>query len=144
MLAERYAQALNGRGGDLELVDDRSRMELRMAALLHDVGHSFFSHCSELVYRSEPVFQELKDDPKLSDAAAHEVVSYLVVTSKPFRDFFADVCSRYRITLNLDRISGWMIGMSVEPESTHLAEMINGPFDVDKLDFTQPYTSITR
>jgi len=25
--------------------------------------------------------------------------------------------------------------MSVEPESTHLAEIINGPFDVDKLDY---------
>ncbi|MGN0988851.1 MAG: HD domain-containing protein, partial [Eubacteriales bacterium] len=47
--------------------------KIRLTAILHDVGHCFYSHLSEGVYSSMPVFREAYD----------EVVSALPVKVKP-------------------------------------------------------------
>lgn len=135
ILAERYAQAINARQDKRVSIGDITRFELRMAALLHDVGHALFSHGSELIYQNEPAFRSLKKVPDFSDSKAHETVSHLIITTKSFRTFFADMCDQYSVRLDLDRIAGWIIGRPDKPESAFLAEIINGPFDVDKLDY---------
>src|SRR5205814_450138 len=40
----------------------RLRLELRLAALLHDTGHSLFSHASEMVFQDIPLVQMASDD----------------------------------------------------------------------------------
>ncbi|MBU0765442.1 MAG: HD domain-containing protein, partial [Bacteroidetes bacterium] len=45
ILADKLANHLNDNVGNI-VVNKRQKYELRLAAILHDVGHSFFSHVS--------------------------------------------------------------------------------------------------
>jgi hypothetical protein len=62
----------------------RWRMLVRLAALVHDTGHSVFSHSSERIYGLVPPLPELIQHLTTSNAkppGAAEVVVYLVVTT---------------------------------------------------------------
>ena len=64
--------------------------KLRLAALLHDVGHCFFSHESERVYGELPEMRALKAaEPVFAHAQAHEMLGYLIINTPSFVRFFA-------------------------------------------------------
>src|SRR6266446_277356 len=54
-------------GGDLA--------HLRMAAMLHDVGHGLCSHASEQIYELLSDLQEFKNDPRYARNAPGEILS---------------------------------------------------------------------
>lgn len=59
-IVDRIVDSVN-RNNPLEpLIGSEDRVTLRLAALLHDVGHGPFSHVSEDVYKNLPEFQEIK------------------------------------------------------------------------------------
>ena len=119
-------------------------MRVRLSALLHDVGHSCFSHVSEAIYGASNEFEALirhinavfgvKPKP-------HEVLSWLVVRSARFMSFVEQL-KKERILLDwectqedMDDIAGNIIGYRKDPTKKFLADIINGPMDADKLDY---------
>ena len=116
--------------GDLGLV--------RMSALLHDVGHCFFSHTSEDIYKWDPELIKLvREDGPFAGCKAHEILSYFIVTSESFREFFENYVSReYKCEFNIKDVANLIIGSPPEdPDKAYLSEIINGYFDSDKLEY---------
>jgi len=107
--------------------------QLRAAALLHDCGHGFASHVSEGLYKWLPAVLAASTG-KLADAKPSEVLSWHVITSKPFRDFVAKVNAECNSELDLDLIADLVLGLAPQ-ERSFLAEFINGPFDADRIDY---------
>lgn len=148
--AQKMIEALN-RSSETPLIGDVPKAEIRLAALLHDVGHCLFSHASELVYdRLDPVGEISslrRGNPELSgDPAGHEILSYYIVKSKRFKQLWGDIVSEYDMArgkficplgmINFDRVANMIIGAKAsEDYPTWLSKIINGPFDVDKLDY---------
>lgn len=91
---ERFIGALNSRPARPD-VTPRETAELRVAAILHDCGHAFFSHASELVYRYLPPLVELRREPEFAAKGPGELLSYCIVVSQPFRAFFRRLCENY-------------------------------------------------
>jgi HD superfamily phosphohydrolase len=118
-------------------------IETRLAALLHDVGHGPFSHGSEEYFGKHPAFAALKtQSPDLfKDCAAGEILSYFMIDSKAFEVFWNKLCVLYPEKnlhhVDLRRIANMIIGRAPLPQDRYLAQLINGPFDVDKIDYLQ-------
>jgi len=116
-----------------------------LAALLHDVGHCFYSHLSERVYSAFEDFANLMKDIKEIFGVKpkpHEVLSMLIVNSPAFKDFFEHKVNypekNAKIEKLLEDVGKIIIGVNIV-EGNHInsyqTSIINGPFDVDKLDY---------
>ena len=115
-----------------------------MAALLHDCGHGILSHISEHFYEQHHWITDLKKDPAYTAAKAHELMSYMIVKSNAFGEFFTKIRVKYGETdrtvesidsVKLKEIADLIIGRPPSPDKAYLAGIINGPFDSDKLDY---------
>lgn len=130
-IAGDIALSLDKEGSEIE--------ELRLAALLHDVGHSFFSHLSEnlLATRFQDLFQDIKEDPLFHDKEPGEILSYLIVSSPRFQKLLRDVIDHYdRKKVSVEMVTRLVIGKPKETElSAYMGDIISGPFDADKLDY---------
>jgi len=129
-IAEQIGHSL---GLDANLIE-----ELRMAAFLHDVGHSLFSHLSEELIKQKfrTKFEIIKGTPIFEDSSPGEIISYLIVTSPRFKKLLENVFEKYNKKLNVDRISRLIIGKPKNPAKyAFMGDIIHGPFDVDKLDY---------
>jgi HD superfamily phosphohydrolase len=127
-IAERIGLAL---GLEPNLIE-----ELRIAALLHDVGHCLFSHLSEglIKQKFKTKFTSIKETPLFQDSSAGEIISYLIITSPRFKKLMENVFEKYNKKLNVDRISRLIIGKPKNPAKyAYMGDIIHGPFDVDKL-----------
>jgi HD superfamily phosphohydrolase len=142
-LAERCFNAIRDRA-DVESTSpvgdpDRTKGDLahlRMAALLHDVGHGLCSHASEQIYELLSDLREFKKDPAFVKNNPGEILSYLIVTSKKFREWFDDAVVRgCQARLSLDTISKLILGKHDEPDKWFLANIISSAYDADKLDY---------
>lgn len=116
------------------------RAELRLAALLHDVGHTFFSHLSETIMQSRfnDIYTAVK---RASQFEGHElglsqIISYLIVKSGRFSAFLDRVVHCYPDfrTLDLNNVAQLIIGTPAD-ELAFMGDIITGPFDADKLDY---------
>lgn len=127
VLRNRYPQIMN----------ENTIMELRLAALLHDVGHGIFSHPSEEIIGKIPeVEEELHQNSKFRKCKPHEMLSYLMLTTKSFRDFFDEITRIYKLDIDLDNIADMIVGEMRNPDKeAYKSDIINGPFDADKLDY---------
>lgn len=121
---------------------------LRLAALLHDVGHSFFSHLSESIYGKMKPFVELKRSfQAFSSAKEHEILAYIIIDTPSFKSFFNNLVDYpFKKENPLTNIGRMIIGAFPEVEEKrtgsdiryrkyYLTQMINGQFDADKLDY---------
>ncbi len=112
---------------------------IRLAALLHDVGHGPFSHTSEEFYRYCDDFKILLYHPEspFSGWTPHELLSCLIITSKTFRNFFdTRIRDDYNQTsIDVDLIAKIIVGQIGDPLKLFVQSIINGPFDADKLDY---------
>ena len=155
-VASRMINSINsGMGGDnlpeFKIPDEHIYM-IRMAALLHDVGHCFLSHLSESIYSEMEQFKELKNSFEIfKKAQAHEILGYIIVNTPAFRRFFNENTEypykgsdEMDIKLLLQNIGRIIIGAYVEPYKDsenktvlpyYLTEIINGQFDADALDY---------
>jgi HD superfamily phosphohydrolase len=110
-----------------------------LAGLLHDVGHCFFSHASEKMlgyYLSDMIEQSGIGEPK-----PHEYLTYLIVKSGYFQEYWRkniapifEMHHHLEIPL-IDDIADIIVGKPPSEECRFLQEIINGPYDVDKLEY---------
>lgn len=123
--------------------------KLRLAALLHDVGHCFCSHLSETIYGKHKEFVQLKKSFDIfSTAKEHEIFAYIIINTPSFREFVRDKIGLWTTNIDIDQLLidiGYMIvGASLSPvknvdgireKKYYLTQMINGQYDADKLDY---------
>jgi hypothetical protein len=131
-------------------IDKVTRLTIRLAALLHDVSHCIFSHVSEPLYARDPKVIEVRkeieslfhDDDETPEIGAAEAVTYSIITSEPFKKFLTEVRrvvgpDLFPEEVSADDIARLIVGL---PPASHrdrlfVAQVVNGPFDVDKLDY---------
>ena len=117
--------------GDLE--KKKILSDLRVSAILHDIGHCPFSHVSEVVLRDSPLIRTECDNLKSNP---HEVLGYYMLKSDVFKTFFEELNLEYDVTIDIDKVSNYIIGKVDNPnEEQYIADFINGQFDADKLDY---------
>ena len=134
--------------------------KLRLAALLPDIGHSFFSHLSERMYGGTKEFSELKESFEIFKfAQPHEIMGYVVINTPSFKRFFIDFVrfpngpkTDRDVDVFFDTIGRMIVGAPVdetiesngkEYKKYYLTEMINGQFDADSLDYLRRDSYIT-
>jgi deoxynucleoside triphosphate triphosphohydrolase SAMHD1 len=120
-------------------------VRLRLAALLHDVGHGFMSHVSENAMRGASWLRdvEIAATEEIEDLyegkKAAELATYYTVRSPSFRRLMEHLCSTYSDLSDpnglVDDIGRASLGLPIRAESPFLTELLSGPFDVDKLDY---------
>jgi HD superfamily phosphohydrolase len=156
-LADKMLRAINQKYAS-PIVDSDSIILVRLAGLLHDVGHGPFSHASEYVFDSlskeiEAVRDENPDlfrpsDPDeltgLDKVEGHEILSYFIVKSPAFEKMWKEIRSFYDNSkykaahlsnIELDDVARLIIGARPVHAPAYLSTTINGPFDADKLDY---------
>jgi HD superfamily phosphohydrolase len=121
---------------------DRTHTKLRLAALVHDLGHSLFSHTSERVYRMLQPFPELVESLKHETSkkpGAAEVVVYLLVTSERWQRIANEILEHGSANplepREWQQVAQWILGYEPDLRKRFLAEIISGPLDADKLDY---------
>jgi len=123
-------------------ITNKDIYEVRLAGLLHDMGHCFFSHTSEQVFKNLIHFQKIKSEFPLfkkKKVNPHEIFAFLIITHPIFIDFMEkikqsmfDDAKDYPDIYNIAKI---IIGADLEPNKRYLKEIITGPYDVDKLEY---------
>lgn len=135
---------INKNSDDFKINDDINNI-IVLAALLHDIGHCFYSHLSETIYGELEEFvalrrqftQKLELKPK-----PHEILSFMIVNTKAFKEFFLKSVnypnkSKHQKNLFID-VGCMIIGQVITRDGrirSYQTALINGPFDADKLDY---------
>jgi len=119
-------------------------MQVRLSAILHDVGHSCLSHISEDIYGASDEFKALTkyvNDQFKVTPKPHEIMSWLIVRSQRFKDFIKKLMEKGLLSDwvcspdDVDIVAGNIIGFRENSKQKFLADIINGPMDADKLDY---------
>lgn len=129
---------------------------LRLAALLHDLGHCFFSHLSESYYgRTEEMTALIRENAVFSGAQPHEIFGFIIVNTPTFRSFFSKKTDfpldGEDADVLLETVGRMIVGAPVPLRCedgrllrpAYLTDMINGRFDADSLDYLRRDTYAT-
>lgn len=113
------------------------RRNLRLAALFHDCGHSCFSHISEEHYASCADMQAYRRANPEIIGHPHEIFSTLILKSEPIRQYLEALGKHHEVDFSVDDASMWITGLPADSDEKKYYEtqVINGPFDADKLDY---------
>ena len=140
--AEQLALALQSAPSRPEVPPHRI-LELRLAGLLHDVGHGLFSHLTEsiLEQRHPQLVEEIKQSSDFAEKThLGEALSALIVRSPDFRNLIDDMKSAYSdhphlTDVTAEGVAELILGRTTDPSEQYLADIVSGPFDADKLDY---------
>lgn len=133
-------------------VDEGTRVHVRLAALLHDVGHVLLSHLGESIVDAQfpAILHALKREPYdgiprfFAGVALGETLAFLIITSDSFRQYIDEhVLRRHGYTergfalndIDFSRIGRMIIGRWAPGEPRWATQIVNGSFDADKLDY---------
>ena len=146
-VASRIVRSINEKHAHKQTdpkINHADHMRIRLSALLHDVGHSCFSHVSETVYGASDEFRLLIRQINGTFGVIpkpHEVMSWLIARSAPFKKLVGDLREKDIVSPNdfgpegLEDVANNIIGFRKDPGKKFLADIINGPMDADKLDY---------
>jgi len=118
-------------------VDKKTMDEIRVAGLLHDIGHGPFSHASEDVVKEFPeIHDALNSTPSLfSREKPHEMIGYKLLQTNAYQTLFEDLFKHYKSDIELRNIYSMIVGKMPKKTEQYKADVINSPFDADKLDY---------
>jgi uncharacterized protein len=123
------------------------RQELRLAALLHDTGHSLHSHASEQVYSNIPLLQEASEELSTfvgKEKGAGEVLSFCLARTPCLMELLKRAEQKLIPTqgadeengeISMNNVSLLIVGRSQHPYLQFLGDIISSGFDADKLDY---------
>jgi HD superfamily phosphohydrolase len=144
-IVDKVVDSLNRKTKTSPILSYEERCTLRLAAVLHDVGHGPFSHVVEDVYKETNEFKAIKNwiiDGLHVNPKPHEIMSYLIVSSDYFKAWFDQRIRKdgmmernLSTVVDVNKIAGYIIGYSADTQKKYLADIINGPMDADKLDY---------
>lgn len=130
-VVEFATQAFNSiqdRNPDAFGINDQERQRnlclLRLAALLHDVGHAPFSHAAEALF-------PIKDSEGVERYAHEDYTAAILKSSEITPILEATFCKDLGITI--DEIALLVEGKGVEPRV--LPQLISSDLDVDRMDY---------
>ncbi len=124
---------------------NRLRKELRLAALLHDTGHSILSHTSEQVYGRLKLMKEATEE--LSDLTgkskgAGEVISFCFAKTRAIaqllersKNHLLNESKADLGEIDFTNVALIIVGRSCHPFLQFLGDIISSGFDADKLDY---------
>ena len=115
-IASRMIDNLKTRSNDY-IISDSDKNKIRLAALLHDIGHCFYSHLSERIYSKMPQFKAIRKELMLNfdkgvNPKPHELFSYMLVKSETFGNFFFKYIS-YDVNFKRSFQSKFNLGLPV-------------------------------
>lgn len=126
-------------------INQNNKNKLVLAAIMHDVGHCFYSHLSESIYGNLKDFSELRADIKNIlgvKPKPHEILSLIIVNCDSFKKFFKESVNypnKANVDTLLEDIGKIIIGVNIIDKDdvieSYQTAIINGSFDVDKLDY---------
>lgn len=118
-----------------DLIGPEQKRRLRLAALFHDIGHCVFSHASEEVYGLLPDMQaEIGPGKTYERNAPHEVLTLKILQTDAFSNFYNKVITKYEVDCTIPQMESLILGTE-EPLSKYKSDILNGPFDADKIDY---------
>lgn len=124
-------------------VTEQAWCEVRIAAILHDIGHGVFSHLSEEIYQNFPEIDLYHSSNlgKFSRDKPHEMIGYLIINDNSFKDFLKnEIIKEYGLPgeIRIEKIAEFITPVGGKDDITGWqADIINGPFDADKFDYLQ-------
>jgi len=107
----------------------KAKYTLRLAALLHDIGHAPFSHVGEeKVYGLFPLLTDINGQMN----SGHEVYTRLIIKEK-----LADLIDSYyeKTGVHTVDVLRLLIGDTEDKELRFLYDLINSQLDADKMDY---------
>jgi len=130
-----------------ENIPEPSRLDevsMRLAALLHDVGHSSFSHATESLLKARLLDEFSNAEEMLrkhfegvTSIASSEVIAVFLILSEPMQKIFEhprfeaiDTPSQLPVS-----IAARILGSRSYLNAGYLSGIISGPLDADKLDY---------
>jgi deoxynucleoside triphosphate triphosphohydrolase SAMHD1 len=126
------------------VVDDATRKLLRVAALVHDCGHSVMSHVSEGFIHELPGVAALRHRvhqlfrPRKRPSAS-EAFAAVFVQAPAFKELLALPVVGAAFIRDVDeatrQIASLILGGPAVPEAAFLTLLVNGSYDADKLDY---------
>lgn len=123
------------------------REEMRLAALLHDTGHSLYSHASERVYSQLPLMRRASEELSRiagKEKGAGEVLAFCLALSKSVGSLLkrsegaivGEVTSEdFAGPVDLTSVALMIVGRGPHPFLQFLGDLISSTFDADKLDY---------
>jgi uncharacterized protein len=123
------------------------KQELRLAALLHDCGHSLYSHTSERVYQDLDILQ--KAVVELSDIVgkekgAGEVISFCIAQTEAIKRLLDRAGGKLGVSveheeliaeIDLTNVALIIVGRARHPYLQFLGDIVSSGLDADKLDY---------
>lgn len=132
-LEEKF-KSTKGSSNKSRLIDGLATT-LRIAAILHDSGHGPCSHTSEEIYGTYPEIKKLKRIDPFKSAGPGEILSYIIIKTDAFKNTFLEIKKKYSINVDDDLIGNAIVGYVNSPENQYKIDILNGPFDADKIDY---------
>ncbi len=110
--------------------------KLRLAGLLHDVGHSAFSHAVEGILKREPAMQPHLDGKRFlkHEAFTRYIIESVIPEDRAIagyvEEYYGQDCSKF-----FRQISCIATGDHSSIDRPYLAQLIAGDIDADRIDF---------
>ena len=113
----------------------RTRKIIRLAALLHDIGHAPFSHAGE---EAMPLLPEIHYRYKAGETKRYEHEDYSIQAIKlVFKDYIENHRFGEALGIKVEDITGLLGDTSVSPKRTAMiwGGLISGQLDADRADY---------